>query len=248
MKILFSPSEAKRAGGEKQPFNQNSFIFPELYERRKEILDRYNTIIQTSSDETLSKLFGIKNPSKFIQYKQDIYLQPTMKAIKRYTGVAFNYLDYQTLTDQEQYYIDQNTMIFSNLFGALLAGDSALPEYKLKQGEKLDNLAIEGFYKKHFSTMIDSWIGDEPFLDLRAGFYNKFYKTNTKHYTTLKFLKNGKVISHWAKAYRGLVLRSLSQNNVKNMDDFMKMEIEKLEINEIIQIKNMTQINFNIIE
>ena len=246
MKILFSPSEAKRAGGIQKPFDQNSFIFPELYSRRKEIVDSYHKIIETSNDEILSKLFGIKNPSKFIQYRQNIYSQPTMKTIERYCGVAFEYLDYQTLSNQEKSYIDQNTMIFSNLFGPILAGDLALPEYKLKQGEKLDNFVIERFYKEYFSNAIDDWLGDKPFIDLRAGFYNKFYKTTTKEYITLKFLKNGKVVSHWAKAYRGLVLRALAQNSIKNIDDFMNMNISGVKINEIIKIKNMTQINFNI--
>ncbi len=247
MKILFSPSEAKTSGGRDQSFDQNSFIFPELYNKRKEIVDKYNSMIKSENDEKLSKLFGIKNPQKFKQYKKNIYSQPTMKTIERYSGIAFEYLDYQTLTNSQKSYIDQNTMIFSNLFGPILAGDQLLPEYKLKQGEKLNDFVIEKFYKEHFSTAIDNWLSDEPFLDLRAGFYNKFYKTTTKEYTTLKFLKNKKVVSHWAKAYRGLVLRALAQNSIQNMDEFMNMEISGLEISEIIKIKNMRQINFNIL-
>ena len=38
MKILFSPSETKIAGGEDISFNKSSFIFPELFEKRMEIV------------------------------------------------------------------------------------------------------------------------------------------------------------------------------------------------------------------
>ena len=34
MKILFSPSETKIAGGVDKSFDKDSFIFPELFEKR----------------------------------------------------------------------------------------------------------------------------------------------------------------------------------------------------------------------
>ena len=41
MKILFSPSETKNDGGNLEYINKNSFIFPELFEKRLEILEKY---------------------------------------------------------------------------------------------------------------------------------------------------------------------------------------------------------------
>ena len=60
MKILFSPSETKIAGGEEISFNKNSFIFPELYETRMEIVKQYNDFITSASKDELIKLFGTK--------------------------------------------------------------------------------------------------------------------------------------------------------------------------------------------
>jgi cytoplasmic iron level regulating protein YaaA (DUF328/UPF0246 family) len=82
---------------------------------------------------------------------------------------------------------------------------------------------------------------------LRAGFYNKFYKPSSL-YTTLKFIKDGKVVSHWAKAYRGIVLRELAKNNIRNMDEFMKMGIKGLSLKEIINKKIHTEIVYEIID
>ncbi|MDX1294644.1 MAG: peroxide stress protein YaaA, partial [Sulfurimonadaceae bacterium] len=83
-------------------------------------------------------------------------------------------------------------------------------------------------------------------LDLRAGYYDKFYKPS-QPFTTLKFIKGGKVVSHWAKAYRGTVLRQLALNSVDSLDDFMKLEIEGLMVKEIKKVKNKTEIVFDIV-
>jgi len=246
MKILFSPAETKKSGGIDTKITTDSFLFLELFENRKEILDKYRKYVSSASDEKLSKFFGIKDFKKFEKYKVDIYTQPIMKVIERYDGVAFDYLEYNLLDNDAKSYIDKNTVIFSNLFGPLLAGDFGIPEYKLKQGEKIDGFSPEIYYKESFTKELDEFLGEKEFLDLRAGFYNKFYKPTSK-YTTLKFVKNGKVVSHWAKAYRGIVLRTLAVNNINTMEDFYKMNIENLNVKEIIKKGIHTEIVFDIV-
>jgi cytoplasmic iron level regulating protein YaaA (DUF328/UPF0246 family) len=168
-----------------------------------------------------------------------------MKAINRYDGVAFDYLEYCKLNKNEQDYIDNNVLIFSNLFGPISSGDF-LPDYKLKQGETFNNLKIEKFYNDNFSQTLDEYLENEDIIDLRAGFYEKFYKIN-KAYTTMKFIKDGKVVSHWAKAYRGVILKLLSINNIKTIDELMNMQIDNLKIEEIKKQKNKTEIVYSII-
>lgn len=232
MKILFSPAETKKSGGVIKKLDCENFIFSDLSRYRKEVLDRYKAYISAASNEELSRFFGIKDSSKFEKYKTNIFQLPLMKVIERYDGVAFDYLNYSSLNDSSRKYIDENVIVFSNLFGPLKAGDFGIPEYKLKQGEKIGNFAPEAFYKKFFSDELDKLL-DEPYLDLRAGFYSKFYRPSSEH-ITLKFLKDGKVVSHWAKAYRGLILKSLAENNIQTIDEFMKMEIKTLSIKEIL--------------
>ncbi|NLY03740.1 MAG: hypothetical protein GXZ15_02700 [Campylobacter sp.] len=50
-------------------------------------------------------------------------------------------------------------------------------------------------------------------LDLRVEFYDKFYLSSVP-YMRLKFIKDGKVVSCWAKVYRGIALKHISENNV----------------------------------
>ncbi|MEA2028090.1 MAG: YaaA family protein [Campylobacterota bacterium] len=244
MKILLAPSETKVMGGEDN-FNVDTLYFNALRTKQQELISLYSQSVLNDSDEQLSKMFGIKKLPEIAYYRQDIATQPTMKAIERYSGVAFDYFDYVSLDHQAQEYINKNLIIFSNLFGILKAND-LIPEYKLKQGEPIGEIKTDKFYKESITQILDEYLEDEDILDIRAGYYDKFYKPKAP-YTTLKFIKNGKVVSHWAKAYRGKVLREIAKHKIKTLEDFMKLEIENLMINEIKTIKNKTEIVYDII-
>ena len=228
MKILFSPSEAKTAVSSNKFIDRGDFIFPNLYEKRCGILKIYDDFLQKATVEKISKLFGVKNLNDEPSLRESLFKKGAIKAVLRYDGVAYKHLDYRSLDSAAQDFIDKNTLIFSNLFGPLLATD-ALPEYKLTQGERIDGLNLEEFYRQNFSGEIDGWLGDDDILDLRAEFYEKFYRIR-KPFATFKFLKNGKVVSHYAKAYRGIVLRQVAQKGVKNFDELCKMDIENLRL------------------
>ncbi len=242
LKILFSPSETKQEGGDFPPINKASFIFPELFPKREAIFLNYQEQIDTLDEEGLEKLFGVKK-NKIAPFKKNILKEPTQKAILRYTGVAYDYLDFPSLDTKAQEFIEKNVVIFSNIFGPILSGDK-VPNYKFKQGNKLPDINIEKFYKEHFSHKLDAFLAGD-ILDLRAGFYEKFYLPN-KPYYTLKFIKNGKVVSHWAKAYRGIVLKALAKNNITTIDAFFHLNIPDLSLLEIRESKNKKEIIFSI--
>lgn len=244
MKILLAPSETKKSGGESS-FDPNSLLFEALRAHRTKLLHAYINVIQKGDMQNLSKMFGIKKEADILKYKKDIIHELTMKAIERYTGVAFEYLKYETLKGSEQAYIDSHVILFSNLFGPIRASD-LIPEYKLKQGEAVNDIKVEKFYHEHSADLMEVYLKDDEILDLRAGFYDKFYKPK-KTYTTLKFIKDGKVVSHWAKAYRGIVLREIAKAGVNTIEDFMKLPIEGLSIKEIQTKKNKTEIIYEIV-
>ncbi len=240
LKILFSPSEGKNSGGDekkKELLGSNN--------ARNEILNEYNKIVLSGDEETIKNLFGFKKFSDCKPYINDINNSALMSAIQRYQGVAYDYLEYSSLDEKAQKYLKTNTIIFSNLYGAVLGGDS-IANYKVKQGNDIGTIIPDKFYKDRFTYQLDLYFNNDEILDLRAGYYDKFYKV-TKPYTTLKFLKNGKTVSHWAKAYRGLVLRELAKHNISSMEEFMTLEIDTLQIKEIKVIKNKTEIIYNII-
>jgi len=240
LKILFSPSEGKNSGG---TATKNDLLGAS--NARDEILNTYNKIVMSKDEEAIKSLFGIKKFTDCTPYINDIFNSPLMPAIERYQGVAYNYLKYNELSITQQKYLQNNTLIFSNLYGPILGAD-AIANYKVKQGNNIGSMVPDKFYKERFTYQLDLYLNTDEILDLRAGYYDKFYKL-TKPYTTLKFLKNGKTVSHWAKAYRGIVLRELAKHDIQSIEEFMSLEIEGLQVAEIKVIKNKTEIIYDII-
>lgn len=235
MYILFSPSEGKKLGGNSLPLNKNELLFPDLYAQRLPLIKRYNDLILDGSLEVLQKLTGMKKESDIQQYQHDIFSTATMPAIERYDGVAYDYLDLPSLKDDEKTFLYKHTLIFSNLFGPLKGGD-LIPAYKFKQGATLDGIATEKVYKQEFSAALDALFKDELILDLRAGFYEKFY-TLDQEFITMKFLKEGKSVSHWAKAYRGKVLQTLAKVQPKDKEELLAIEYDGLNYIESVPYK-----------
>ncbi len=238
-----APSETKKSGGT-ELFEPDKLLFKSLLPYRTELLHHYINILQGGEIKILSKMFGLKKEVDILTYKKDIIYEPAMKAIERYTGVAFDYLSYKELDETSQKYIDNHVILCSNLFGFLLA-DDLIPNYRLKQGEAVGNIKTDKFYHKHGANLMEDYLNDYEILDLRASFYDKFYKPN-RPYTTLKFVKDGKVVSHWAKAYRGIVLREIAKVGVESIEEFMKLPIKNLNIKEIQAKGNKTEIIYNI--
>lgn len=237
MKILLAPAETKNEGGEEKSFCKDNFFLEELFEKREEIFNIYEKHLSTSSIDELSAWFGLKKLDDVKKYKESLINKPTMKAINRYNGVAFDALDYNNLDNETQKYIDENVILFSNLFGPIKANDK-IPNYKYKQGAKLNNIAIEKFFLDNFTAQLDSYIGEEV-IDLRAGHYEKFYKVKKANVLTFKFIKDRKVVSHWAKYYRGKVLQEIAKNKITSHEEFMNMQIDGLKLEEIQEKKNI---------
>ncbi len=215
MKILFAPSEAKKIGG---IYKDMEFCFD--LEREK-ILQTYDSVVKSGDTTILEHLYGTKE-----RYDIDIFNSPTIEAVRRYSGVAYEYLDFDSLHPLHQEFVYDHLVIFSNLFGPLCAHDK-IPFYKLKQGSSVDTIKPDRYYKERCKHLLK----DEEILDLRAGYYEKFYKP--PFCVKMKFIKNGKVVSHWAKAYRGKVLREIAQNEIDSFKKLQKHQFQGLLLREI---------------
>ncbi|WP_345972934.1 YaaA family protein [Sulfurimonas diazotrophicus] len=240
---LFSPSEGKRSGGDPASINNDNLLFG--LASRKAILDTYNGIVGGDNLAQVLALFGLKKAEDARAYIADLYSAPTLPAVERYDGVAYDYLDYPSLEAEASAYLQERLIIFSNLFGPLRGGD-LIPTYKVKQGNTVGGIAPERYYKDTFNAPLDALIGNDEILDLRAGYYDKFFKP-TNPVTTMKFMKEGKVVSHWAKAYRGIVLRHLSQHRYETIDALLASQIPGLACREILEKKGKREAIFDII-
>ena len=234
MKILFSPSEGK--------------IFPSqkgvMSKRVEGLYQRYFEFISSASDGEIAKVMGYSKLSEVAQALSHILPKPTLsRAIELYSGVAYDALDFPSLPQDSKQWLSKNTLIFSNLFGAVGAGE-LLSFYKLKQGEGFGSFSTKEVYQEQESE-IDKSLEGEFVLDLRAEFYKKLYMPKFHHYS-MEFYKNGKKVSHFGKYYRGIVLRELAL--AKGFEG-IEERVEKYAIKSegIKNSKNCTTLTFGIL-
>lgn len=199
MKILFSPSENKNFLYNQAPLS------PGIENNYK----KYLNFLQNASTQELQKIWGYKKIEDVEKMRLISSQSCVIPAIECYRGVAYEALDFASLEAREKEFILDSVLIFSNLFGVVSAREN-LPFYKLKQGEGFGNFKTKDLYAS-LQDEIDLLLKEECVVDLRAEFYQKLY-TIKSHYFTFEFLKNGKRVSHYAKYYRGLVLRELAKN------------------------------------
>lgn len=192
-----------------------------LLKHREQIIALYleslQKILINSDKNLLKEIYGTNVLNAKSEYLINIALQQnyTLKAINRYSGVAFLALDFKNLDSKAKDIILTKTYIFSNLFGVITASD-LIPFYKLKQGCKVKGLTLKEIYAP-FIKPLESFLKQilnkkEDFvIDLRAGIYTKIFPIQQNN-IYFEFFKNGKIISHYSKFYRGVILRLIASN------------------------------------
>ncbi|MBX7490828.1 peroxide stress protein YaaA [Helicobacter turcicus] len=254
MWILFSPSEKKCLMHQNSIKTSNATFYKNfICENLQKILESYTQFLQHASDTELQKLFGTKTISlDALSLAQNLINAPLIDSIERYIGVAFNALNYTNLDENAKGYLSEHLLIFSNLFGVLRTTDK-IPYYDLKQGEGFNhnNIAFstKNLYAQNHNkiwTFLDD-INTESleFLDLRAGFYQKcfplnkipnFLKHKNIHILVPNFIKNGKILSHYAKFYRGILLQTCAKYEILSLKTFLDKNITGL----ILEDRNTT--------
>ncbi|WP_299549201.1 YaaA family protein [uncultured Helicobacter sp.] len=243
MWILFSPSEKKHLTHKDATKGNPTFYQNFVCENLQEILHAYTQYLQHASDTQLQKLFGVKTLNlNELSLAQNLLTAPLIDSIKRYDGVAFNALNYESLDNNAKNYLKKHLLIFSNLFGVLRTTDK-IPYYDLKQGEGFcyenTTFSTKNLYANHHAKIWDFLDSTKTleFLDLRAGFYQKCFsfnkiptslKAKNLHILTPNFLKNGKTLSHYAKFYRGILLQTCAKYKVLDLETLLKTDIAGL--------------------
>ncbi|PZT49081.1 hypothetical protein B6S12_00365 [Helicobacter valdiviensis] len=253
MWIFFSPSEKKILTSTQEVKNNRDFFKDFLSKMGlQEALKEYVRFLQTENETKILKCFGTKKINlEELSKAQNIFSEPLLEAILRYCGVAFLALDYQNLDCKAKDYLKKRVLIFSNLFGILRAEDK-IPYYDLKQGEGFYGFNTKEFYAKNTSFYKDFLKTQKEILDLRAGFYQQCFKIQMvlKEEEMLVyepiFYKNQKVVSHYAKHYRGILLKECAKAQLQSLKDLQDLQIDGLELIKIEREEQKTKLIYEV--
>ena len=218
MKILIPPSEGKaKVKASNTLFCNTKFKF----ERE---VNQVVRLLELIGDEDLRSVYGTSAEKALLFHRQnqDIFNSPCAPAIERYTGVVYEHINWNTLSNKAQKYMENNVIIFSGLFG-LLNPQTLIPDYKLK----MNVLSLQ----HHWNPIITASLKDEKMIvDLLPQVHRKAYTPNKENVIFVDFLIQNKgkksAAGHFGKAVKGEFIRYMSENNITRIEDFSGFEYE----------------------
>ncbi|TLD82090.1 peroxide stress protein YaaA [Helicobacter sp. MIT 05-5293] len=227
LKILFSPSEGKIYPLYQEKDNSSLFDLSFVSDKA---LKAYMTMLQNASEEKICAVLGSKKIDlEELSLLQNLYNAPRIESIRLYNGVAYKALGFEELDSKTKDYLYKHVYIFSNLFGVLRAKE-CVPYYNVHQGKGFGDFGLKKIYQDT-KVLLDKEFSQGMVLDLRAEAYIKAYpicEKSASDYYQIVFLKNGKKVSHYAKWYRGVYLRTLAIHHISNLGELLALDIPHL--------------------
>ncbi len=214
MLVLLPPSETKAIGGEDAPLDLDALSFPELNPVRDKLVSAL-TDLARDVPASLKALDISERQVDEVHRNAQLRTSETLPALARYTGVLYDSLDFTTLrkADRERAY--QRLAVASALFGVIRGGDP-VPAYRLSGGSTLPaHGSLRTLWKPVLEPVFKE--ADEFVVDLRSGAYSSLARI--PHAVVVRVITSeGKVVSHFNKAHKGLLARAISTSRAEPTD------------------------------
>ena len=238
MKIIFSPSKEMR--------EENIFENKEIEFTESKFKDKTNILINTLKEKSISEIENImKLKGELLNntYKdiQDYNKLKYIPAISIYYGVSFKELKLEDYSEKSLKYLQNNLLILSAFYGVSLPFD-LIKKYRLDMTMSIIDKGLYNFWKKdineYISNILDS---NEILLNLASSEFSKLIDNKKTPMINLDFKeeKDGtyKSISTYSKKARGQFLNYLIKNQVSNIENIKKIELNGYSLNEELSDK-----------
>lgn len=210
--VLLPPSETKRDGGDGPPLRLEQLGNPELGSLRSALIGE---LVDLASDPVACRsALGVSvSQDAEIERNAALLSAPTLPAIRRYTGVLYDALDIDSLSNAEAMRARARLVIGSALFG-LLRSDDHVPAYRLSATSKLPakpTLAVR--WRPLLEPLLAELATQHLIVDLRSGSYVALGKTASAiRVAVLAEYPDGRrnVVTHFNKAHKGRLARALA--------------------------------------
>ncbi|MDQ2709275.1 MAG: peroxide stress protein YaaA [Actinomycetota bacterium] len=218
MLILLPPSETKADGGDGPPLDLDRLSFPELNATRKELA---HELVALAADLPASRAaLGVSaRQDAEITRNAALWSSPTSPALRRYTGVLYDALDYPSLRGAAADRAAARLAVGSALFG-LVRADDPVPAYRLSAGSVLPGRpGLTTFWRPLLEPVLAEV--DELVVDLRSGSYAALGRVpQAVTVTVLSQRPDGSrtAVSHFNKAHKGRVARLLAGSRAEPAD------------------------------
>jgi cytoplasmic iron level regulating protein YaaA (DUF328/UPF0246 family) len=213
--ILLPPSETKRDGGAGAPLDLGGLRFPSLTAVRAEVVAALRDLSADRDTAVRALKLGPKQAGE-VDRNRAVLSSPTHPALLRYTGVLYDALDAESLTEEQWVFAAEHVAVQSALLGLVGAAD-LIPAYRLSFDSRLSTERGIPSLKKRWAEAGAAALAAHPglLLDLRSEGYAALAPLPTRegaHYVrVLARSADGTVraLNHFNKQAKGLFARAL---------------------------------------
>ncbi|MEU9338927.1 peroxide stress protein YaaA [Streptomyces sp. NPDC048290] len=214
MLVLLPPSEGKAASGRGAPLKPEALSLPGLAPAREAVLSELVELCAADEDKASEALGLSEGLRGEIAKNLELRTAGTRPAGDIYTGVLYDALDLASLETAAKRRAARSLLVFSGLWGAVRVTDR-IPSYRCSMGVRLPGLgALAGHWRAPMAEVLPELAGDGLVLDLRSAAYAAAWKPTgavAGRTATVRVLHapTRKVVSHFNKATKGRIVRSL---------------------------------------
>ena len=223
MLVLLPPSQSKATGGRPAPLDLPSLSFPGLTPVRRRLVAALVTATQDRPALTRALGLGATQHGE-LDSCADLLTGPTMAALRRYTGVLYDAVDYPTLEPAARRRADRSLVVASALFGLVRPRDF-IPAYRLSGDTTLPGVGRLGpVWRPALVAELTAVRG--LVVDLRSGAYAALAPLPGA--VQVRVLRENRdtdgnlvrsVVSHDNKHTKGLLARALCESGARTPAD-----------------------------
>ncbi|MEU1261057.1 peroxide stress protein YaaA [Streptomyces sp. GESEQ-13] len=214
MLVLLPPSEGKAASGRGAPLRTESLSLPGLNAAREAVLTELVDLCGGDEDKARDVLGLSEGLRGEVAKNRELRTAGARPAGEIYTGVLYDALDLASLDAAAKRRAAKSLLVFSGLWGAVRVTDR-IPSYRCSMGVKLPGLgALGAYWRAPMADVLPEAAGSGLVLDLRSAAYATAWKPKGEvagRTATVRVLHapTRKVVSHFNKATKGRIVRSL---------------------------------------
>ncbi|MEU6381357.1 peroxide stress protein YaaA [Streptomyces sp. NPDC046909] len=214
MLVLLPPSEGKASSGRGAPLKLESLSLPGLTAAREAVLDELVELC-AGDEEKAREVLGLSEGLRGeVGKNTELRTAGARPAGEIYTGVLYDALELSSLDTAAKRRAGRQLLVFSGLWGAVGVADK-IPSYRCSMGVKLPGLgALGAHWRTPMAAALPEAAGDGLVLDLRSSAYAAAWKPKGEvagRTASVRVLHapTRKVVSHFNKATKGRIVRSL---------------------------------------
>ncbi|MCQ9184257.1 peroxide stress protein YaaA [Streptomyces sp. IBSBF 2953] len=214
MLVLLPPSEGKASSGRGAPLKPEALSLPGLAAAREAVLEELVELCAADEDKAREVLGLSEGLRGEVAKNTELRTAGARPAGEIYTGVLYDALGLASLDTAAKRRATRSLLVFSGLWGAVRVTDR-IPSYRCSMGVRLPGLgALGAHWRAPMASVLPEAAGDGLVLDLRSAAYAAAWKPKGEVAARTAGVRvlhapTRKVVSHFNKATKGRIVRSL---------------------------------------